>query len=213
MKKLRKTANPFLLISLATVFIAASCSTTGMQRSENLQSTMKTVDNDIKLVVVQLDAIGASLDGLTKPGQADTKKAFDVFSGNASKIKEMERNFTKHAAEMETSGKAYFKEWDSDKQNYDNTDIQRESNERRAALGETYDKIALNNIGVKEAFQTYVSDINEIQRFLSNDLTSEGMDSITPISDKVVNNGTQLKNELQNLQTAIENALAEMKRV
>ncbi|MAO64116.1 MAG: hypothetical protein CL666_03885 [Balneola sp.] len=207
-----KSGNILLLYSLATVFIVASCSTTGMQRSEDVQSSMQIVDDDIKLVVVQLDAIGASLDELTKPGQADTKKAFDLFSGNASKIKEMEKDFSKHAAEMEASGKAYFKEWDSDKQNYDNTEIQKKSDERRAALGETYDKIAQNNIGVKEAFQTYVSDINEIQRFLSNDLTSDGMDSITPISDKVVNNGTQLKYELQNLQKAIENARAEMRR-
>lgn len=173
---------------------------------------METVDNDIQKIIVQLDAIEASLDELTKPGQADTKKAFDLFSDNASKIKKMEQEFYKHAAEMEASGKAYFKEWDSDKQSYDNAEIQRKSNERREALGETYDKIALNTIGVKEAFQTYVSDINEIQRFLSNDLTSDGMDSITPISDKVLNNGTQLKNELQNLQTAIENARAEMRR-
>lgn len=201
-----------MLFCLATAFAVAACSTTGMQRSEKVQSTMQIVDNDIKLIIVQLDAIGASLDELTKSGQADTKKAFNLFSDNASKIKEMQQNFAQHANEMEASGKAYFAEWDSDGQNYDNPDIQRKSDERRAALGETYDKIALNNVGIKEAFRTYVSDVNEIKRFLSNDLTSDGMDSISRTADQVVDNGTHLKNELQNLQVAIEDARSEMRR-
>ncbi len=212
MKKLMKSCNIFLLFSLATTFVVTSCSTTGMQRSQDVQASMKTVDNDIKKIVVQLDAIGNSLDELTKPGQADMKRAFELFSNNASKIKEMEKDFTKHASEMEASGKIYFKEWDSDKQNYDNPDIQRQSDQRRATLGKIYDKIALNNMGVKEAFQTYVSDINEIQRFLSNDLTSDGIDSITRTADDVVDNGTHLKNELKNLQDAIEDARAEMQQ-
>lgn len=212
MKNLITSGNTFLLFCLVTVFAVTACSTTGMQRSEDVQSTMETVDNDISSIIVQLDAIEASLDELTKPGQADLKKAFDLFSDNASKIKEMEEDFANHADQMEASGEAYFEEWDKDSQQYDNPEIQERSEERRAALAETYDKIAQNNVGVKEAFQTYVSDINEIEEFLSNDLTSEGIDSITSIADEVLYNGSRLKSELQNLQSAIEEARIEMRQ-
>lgn len=212
MKKIFKPGNFLLLFSLSTVFVVVACSTTGMQRSEDVQSTMQTVDNDIQSIIVQLDAIGASLNEVTRSGQADRKKAFDLFSDNTAKIKSMEKDFANHADKMEASGKAYFDKWDSDSQQYDNSEIQRRSDERREELAQTYDKIALNNVGVKEAFQTYVSDVNEIERFLSNDLTSEGIDSITTISDKVVDNGSHLKNELQNLQHAIEDAREKMRQ-
>jgi hypothetical protein len=212
MKKLIKPGNYLLVLGLATVFAVAACSTTGMQRSEEVQSSMQTVDNDIKLIVVQLDAIGASLDELIKPGQADVKRAFDLYSDNVSKIEKMENNFAKHADEMETSGKTYFAEWDKDGQRYDNPEIQQQSNERREALGLIYDKIAQNNVGVKEAFRTYVSDVNEIETFLSNDLTSRGVNSISTIANKVVINGRHLKNELNSLQTAIEDARSEMRQ-
>lgn len=212
MKKLINTYHTLLLISLAMAFAVAACSTTGMQRSQDVQSSMQTVDNDIKRIIVQIDAINNSLDELTKAGQADLKRAFDLFSENANKIKNMEKSFAEHADEMEESGEAYFSEWGSDKQNYDNPEIQRQSEERRAELAETYDKIAENNIGVKEAFQTYVSDINEIQRFLSNDLTGAGIKSIATIADDVVDNGSNLKNELQNLQSAIEEAREKMRQ-
>lgn len=212
MKKILPSGNPLLLLSLAMIFTVSACSTTGMQRSEEVQSTMRSVDNDVKAIVVQLDAIGASLDELTKPGQADLKRAFELFSDNASEIKEMEKDFALHAEKMEVSGKAYFDEWDSDSQKYDNPEIQKRSNERRAELGNTYDKIAQNNVGVKEAFREYVSDINEIERFLSNDLTSDGIDAISVISGKALNNGSHLKNELQNLQAAIEEARVKMRQ-
>ncbi|MBP3193985.1 DUF2959 family protein [Natronogracilivirga saccharolytica] len=212
MKKIITPYNSFLLFSLAAVIAVAACSTTSMQRSEDVQSTMQTVDNDIKRIVVQLDATGASLDDLTRPGQSDLNRAFDLFSENASKTKRMERDFAKHAREMEEAGKAYFEKWDKNGQQYDNPDIQARSDERRAELAETYDKIAQNNVGVKEAFKEYVSDINEIEQFLSNDLTRNGIESITSISNNVSDNGAQLKSELQRLQSAIENARTEMRQ-
>lgn len=211
MKTKLQTTQYLLLFSLATLFAITACSTTGMQRSEQVQSSMETVDNDIKLVIVRLDAIGASLDELVKPSQSDRKRAFDVFSENVSTIKKMQENFSKHAADMESNGKEYFAEWDKNNEKYDNPEIQIQSEQRRVELARTYDKIALNNIGVKSAFVAYVTDVNEIERFLSNDLTEAGMESISRISSKVVDNGTRLKNELSSLQGAIEEAREKMK--
>jgi hypothetical protein len=213
MNKLLSHTNTFLMLCLASVVAISACSsTTGMQRSENVQASMKTVDNDIKLIVVQLDAIGSSLNELTKPGQADVKQAFNLFSKNTSEIKKMQKDFAKHSSEMEANGKAYFKEWNKNTETYDNPEIQQRSEERRAELARTYDKIAQNNVGVKEAFKTYVSEVNQIERFLSNDLTSGGIDAISTTSNKVVNKGSHLKNELKNLQSAIEEAREQMRR-
>lgn len=210
MIQLKRPGNYLAMLFLATVITSASCSTTGMQRSEEVQSNMQTVDNDIKKTIVQLDAIGASLDELTKPGQADVKRAFELYSENVSKIQKMEKDFEKHADEMKESGKDYFSEWNKKDQKYDNPDIQKRSDERRAALGNIYDKIAENSVGVKEAFKTYVSDVNEIQAYMSNDLTTKGITSIASLSDQTVRNGNYLKNELVNLQSAIEDARSEM---
>lgn len=195
---------------MATATMFTSCSTTGMQRSVDVQSSMQTVDNDIKKTIVQLDAIGASLDELTKPGQADVKRAFELYSKNVSKIKDMEKDFDKHANELKESGNHYFSEWDKKDQKYDNPEIQKRSDQRRSALGNIYDKIAENSVGVKGAFKTYVSDVNQIQAYMSNDLTSKGISSIASLSDQTVRNGNFLKNELVNLQSAIEDARSEM---
>lgn len=212
MKRFNKQGNVLAVVFMALTITAAGCSSTGMTRSEDVQSSLETVDNDIELIVEQLDAIGTSLDELTMPGQENVKSAFDVYSSNVSEIKKMEKDFEDHADEMTSNGKTYFEEWDNKGNQYDNPEIQRSSDERRAALGEIYDKIAENNIGVKEAFRTYVSDVNQIQAYMSNDLTTKGITSISSLADKTVRNGTHMKIELEKLQSAIEDARAEMRQ-
>lgn len=210
MKRFDKPVTHLTILLMVAAITAIACSTTGMQRSEDVQSSLQMVDNDIKLIIVQLDAIGASLDELIKPGQADAKRAFDVYSKNVSKIEKMEKDFSNHSDKMISSSETYFKEWDKKGNTYNNPEIQIRSDQRRATLGQTYDRIYENNVGVKEAFKIYVSDVIQIEKYLSNDLTTFGIRSITSISSNAINNGDHLKNELSELQIAVENARAAM---
>jgi outer membrane murein-binding lipoprotein Lpp len=201
----------FLFTALVVAVTCISgCSSTGIQRSEKATTTMQTIDNDIRLIVVQLDATGASLDELTKVGQSDVKKAFVSCTDNISKIETMEKHFAIHADEMKDRGKDYFDEWQKEGNKYNNAQIRELSEQRRAQLGEIYAKIAENSVEVKGPFKAYVSDVKDIQIYVSNDLTSKGIESIAPITRKAVDDGEKLKSAIRNLQAAIEKARAEM---
>ena len=196
---------------LATALVClAGCASTGMERSTAATSTMKTVDSDIKALVVQLDITGASLQEVIKVGQPDVKGAFDIYAGNVKKMEAMEKNFSTHADEMKVRGKDYFAEWKKEGDAYQNPEIQALSDQRRMELGEIYGKIAENSLGVKDAFRTYLSDAKEVRTYLSNDLTSKGIDAIAPVSRKVVSDGDNLKYAIKNIQNAIETARSEM---
>jgi hypothetical protein len=208
----RTTQSVALLLSMliVTVIGLVGCDSTGRQRSREATTTMQTMENDIKSVAVQLDATGASLDELMRPGQSDVKKAFNSYTDNVSKIEKMEEDFAKHADEMKARGKDYFEEWQKEGDKYKNPQIQELSDQRRIELGEIYGKIAENSIGVRDAFKAYVSDAKEIQNYLSNDLTSKGIEAIAATARKVVDNGENLRLAIKNVQTAIEKARAEM---
>jgi hypothetical protein len=209
-----KTINFIECIFIGLVLVAVAgfsgCASTGMQRSTEARATMETMDNEIKLIVAQLDATGASLNELTRPGQSDAKKAFDLYSDNISKLNEMENKFSRNADEMKDRGNEYFEEWQKAGNKYKNSEIQRLSEQRRVELAEIYGRIPVNSIGVKDAFKAYVSDAKEIQIYLSNDLTSRGIETIAPIAKRVANEGDQLKYELKALEMSIERARAAM---
>jgi len=211
--KMKLTGQSFALIFAMFVGAGISvvgCASTGIQRSNEAATTMQTMDNAIKLIVVQLDATGASLDELTKPGQSDVKKAFELYTGNLSEVEKMEKDFVRHADEMAARGTEYFEEWQKEGNEYKNPQIQQLSEQRRLELGEIYGRIAQNSVGAKDDFKAYVSKAKEIQIYLSNDLTSKGIASIAPIAGKTVSDGENLKYAIKNIQTAIERARAEM---
>jgi hypothetical protein len=197
------------IIALSVVFMAG-CASTGIQRSEKATITMQTMDSDIKSIVAQLDATGLSLDDIMRAGQTDVKKAYSLFKDNVSKMESLEKNFNKHYSEMKARGKEYFEEWQKDGDSYKNPKIQQLSEQRRNELGYVYGLIANNSSGVSDAFKAYVNDLKEIQNFLSNDLTSNGIDAITPISRTVVQDGENLKYAIKNVRSAIDRAKSEM---
>lgn len=210
MKSLNQIYTWHCVLLIIAAFGITSCASTGMQRSQDTRTSMEAMDNDIQEASQQLDALGASLDELMRPSQSDITRAFETYKNNVTKMESMEKKFAKHAEQMKAQGINYFDEWEKEGTEYKNPQIQHLSDERRAALGEIYDKIAENSIGVNEAFKAYLTDVKEIRTFLSNDLTTKGITAINPISEKVVSNGKSLKSSIQNVQTAIQNAQAEM---
>jgi hypothetical protein len=210
MKYRTQSVTFFTTLLLGVITFLLGCATTGMQRSEKATTTMQTVADEISQVAVQLDATGASLDDLTRAGQSDVGKAFDSFSANVTQMDNLEQQFAKHAEEMRSRGKEYFAEWKQQGTEYTNPEIRELSEQRRAALGEIYRGIAEASLGVNSAFKAYMSDLKEIQTYLSNDLTPKGVEAIIPSTDKVVRDGESLKNAVNRVQTAIDRARGEM---
>jgi primase-polymerase (primpol)-like protein len=122
----------------------------------------------------------------------------------------MEKNFTKHTDEMNSSGKDYFEEWQKEGDKYKNHRIQQLSEQRRFELSRIYGEIATNSIGVKEGLNSYISDLKEIQRYLSNDLTPKGIHDIEPLAREVAGKNGGLKYEIENVQAAVNRANAAM---
>lgn len=210
MVKYMKNYSSLLLISFLSALIITSCATTGRERSEKATTSMQSMDNDIKSLVIQLDITGASLDELMRPGQLDITKAFELYSTNVKKLESMESSFTKHADAMKARGKEYFTEWEKDGNNYKNQRIQILSEQRREQLSEVYQKISESSFGVNVALHKYISDVQEIQLYVSNDLSDKGIKSITNLSSNVVSDGENVKYNIKNIQTAIDKVLNEM---
>jgi Zn-dependent oligopeptidase len=115
----------------------------------------------------------------------------------------------KHIDEMGARRLDYFTEWEKQGNAYANPEIRELSEQRRADLSAIFAEIPAASVGVKGALRTYLSDIREIQQYLSNDLTPKGFESITPTARKAVQDGAELKETVKPAVAAIERARAE----
>lgn len=203
--------NCFLLSALIAGFImAAACQSTGMERSNDTRISLQTMDDDITSAILQLNATGAALGEILRPGQPDLKKALKVFSDNVTKIVATETKFARHADELTARGTDYFEEWQKEGTEYNNPQIQQLSDQRRSILGSVYGRISAQSTRIKDTFKTYALDVTEIQQFLSNDLSTNGVTAIAPISRRVISDGDSLSNAMHNVQSIIQSARKEM---
>jgi len=198
-------------VIIGSSLLVSSCSSTGMERSEKAGTSMDNVQKDINEAVAQVTITDTSLQDLVMPGQSNVKKAFEKYSDNVSKMEKDGERLQGHIEKMHDQGKDYFEEWRTQGNAYANPEIAALSDQRRADLTAVFAEISSSSVGIKGNLKTYMSDIKEIQTYLSNDLTPKGVESISPVAQKAIADGDSLKTAVNPVLTALENAKAELK--
>ncbi len=188
----------------------AGCATTGIERVAETTSKMQTVQTDIKQAVAQADATNTSLENLIKPEQKDLKSNFDAYSDNVGKMDKIGKQLNKHIDQMIARGRDYFTEWEREGETYKDVQLRELSAERRTELRKVFDQIPETSSDAKRSLDAYLTEINEIREQLSIDLTPKGVETITPIAEKTVRDGNDLKEAVKPMLSAMDRGMAEM---
>lgn len=199
-----------LLLGIAAFLFLGGCATTGMDRSVKTSNSIKEVESDIRKLNVQIDATATSLDSLVNTGQPDLKKAFNTYSDAVAELDSQGKKVLKHMDEMKSRSTEYFAEWEKQGETYTNPQIRELSDERRNKLAEIYARVPAAGSGIKRAYLAYLVDLKEIQTYLSNDLTPDGITAIIPVAEKSDQDAEALKTSLEPVLTALDEINAEL---
>lgn len=209
--RLRKTSLTFsTVLILGTTAFLGGCATTGMDRSVSTTNSIRDVDSDIRGMIVQIDATGSSLDALVMTGKPDLKKNFDAYTDHVAKLDHEGKKTIRHMDEMKTRSKEYFAEWETQGDTFTNPQIRELSEERRTRLANIYAQVPAAGVGIKSAYLAYLTDLKEIQMFLSNDLTPSGIEAIDPVAKKTVQDREALKASLAPVLSALDDIKVEL---
>jgi len=200
----------FTMLLVGTAAFLGGCATTGMQRSVKTSNSIQDVDNEIRKMIVQIDVTGTALDSLVVPGNPDLKKSFNSYSDNLVKLDREGKRTLKRVEEMKSQSKEYFSEWEKQGDAFTNPQIRELSEERRSRLANIYAQVPAAGAGIKGAYHAYLTDLKEIQLFLSNDLTPKGIESIAPVTQKSIQDREDLKASLRPLIYALDEIKAEL---
>lgn len=200
----------FTLLLLGAAAFLSGCATTGMDRSVDTSNSIKEVDGEIRKMIVQIDVTGTSLDSLVMVGQPDRKKSFDKYSDELSRLEKEGKRVLKRVDEMKSRSKEYFSEWEKQGDAFTNPQIRELSEERRSNLAQIYAQVPAAGVGIKGSYHAYLTDLKEIQQYLSNDLTPKGIEGIGPVAQKSVQDRDALKESLKPLIAALDEIKAEL---
>lgn len=200
----------FAMLVIATSILMGGCATTGMDRSVKASNSIKDVDIEIRKMMVQIDVTAASLQAVITPGQSNLKKPFDKYSDDLANLDKEGKKVIKRTEEMKKNSKEYFGEWEKQGDAFTNPDIRELSVERRNKLAEIYARVPAAADGIKGTYNAYLIDLKEIQKFLSTDLTPKGVEGITPVANKSVQDLDLLKASLRPVIIALDEIKAEL---
>lgn len=192
------------MILLCTAFFVVGCATTGLDRSEKASNSIRDVDSEIRKFIVQIDATAASLESLVLPGQPDLKSSFDNYSKEVRNLEKDGTRVLKRMDEMKASSHVYFSEWEKQGEVFTNPEIRQLSEQRRSELAEIYARVPAAGTGIRGSYNSYITDLKEIQKYLSNDLTPKGIEGITPTAKNSIQGLESLKKSLGPVISALD---------
>ncbi len=140
-----------------------------------------------------MDAVLTSLaDLMDKPG-ATLAPQFQTYRAAVDEFASAEKSVSSHAATMDSQGKAYFKQWDTELAKIQNDALQTRSTNRRNAMSARFEKVKASYAEATALCAPIMSNLKDIRIALATDLTTSGLNSIRSVAGKANNSLPKLR--------------------
>jgi hypothetical protein len=188
------------LFTLATaVGLAAGCASTG---NDKAASTAKSLAKSSDMIVkssLLIDQTLAHLNNLVSNPDPDLRQQFKAFNSSVNDLGSTARDVSRETEQMKSQGAAYFAKWDQERALIQNEDIRLRSEAREKEVAANFARIREQYDDAKAAFEPFMSDLRDAQKFLGTDLTTGGLAAIKDVAAKATRESVPLKKTLARL--------------
>jgi hypothetical protein len=181
------------------VGLVTGCATDNYHKGAGTASALTYSSQLITKGSSQIDDSLAALNDLVSNPQPDLTKQYDAFNLAVNNLGATAKDVADKTAAMKAQGAAYFAGWDNDIATMHNEDIRTRSEARRNEVAARFNRISLQYDQARIAFEPYMSDLRDVQKYLSTDLTSGGLAGIKGVAVKTTNDAEPLKSTLAKL--------------
>ena len=158
--------------------LLAGCSTTaGYKQADKTGAGIAEYRDEVVLVKKAVDQTLKSIDQIELTANTDPRKAFEKFSKDLAALDAAAAKAAQRGQEMKASGDAYFMNWEEQLAQVKNPEIKKLAEERKAKLWDAFNNIKNVAEPLKAQFDPWLSDVKDLQKYLSNDLTIAGVDA------------------------------------
>jgi hypothetical protein len=147
----------------------------------------------------QVDRTLQSLSQLTDPNTGDLQTAYKNYGTQVDRMKQHAAQTKVDADAMRQTREAYFAKWDQRISQTDNPTIRAEAEATRARLRSGQDKLIADSALAKEAYDPFITDLEDVRKFLANDVTKDAISVLSPTAKKAQENGKLLKQRIDTL--------------
>ena len=173
-----------VLAALVALPVAAQ-SKASAKSVDSLNAVLKELEKGKAQVQGAMDALNALVSGDEK----NLTKQYNAFTKQVTSLKKTSQAALARAEDMQTRREAYLADWQKKTKEVSNPEIQAHMQQRAESVKKVMESLRPAGDALREAFPPFFSDLNDVQKMLSVDLSSEGMAAAKPIGDQIVANG------------------------
>ena len=187
------------IVSLAATTVAASILITGCGTTAGYKQADKTgegvagfrqeIVNGKKAIDNTMTALGQ----IEATANTNPRKAFEQYSASLANLESVSEKAKKRGAEMRARGQAYFADWEKQMAEVKNPEIRNLAIQQKAKLQATFDSIKQYTEPLKAQFDPWLSNLKDLRTYLSNDLTTSGVDAAKGLFTKTQSEGMEVQ--------------------
>lgn len=208
-----KRVIPFAYLTVCMLTMTAylvGCATTGPKRAERATSSMRGTKDELVLTKDQVKVTMTLLNTLVGQSAADLGTQYKQFVREVKNTDKRATRLRKQTEKMNAQSGSYFDTWQMELETIQNPDIRKRSEERRAKAFDSYKKIDTAMQAANESLVPFISDLQDIQRYLGNDLTAQGIAAISDVVKKTNTNAGAVEKKLDAAIAEIDRVAGEM---
>lgn len=162
--------------------------------SQKAVTSLKATRQELVKSKAEVNNAVAAVDGLTSgTNLPQSYKQFTVAVKDLQAAAERARG---RAQQMRDNGRAYVAKWEKEMEQVSSPELRAGAAARRQGIKENYDQIVSTGQAVRDAYQPFIKNLQDIQRALASDLTPAGVEAARGAIDKAKAEGTTLNQRI-----------------
>jgi Protein of unknown function (DUF2959) len=199
MKTKSKKLIAIVTTTLAAAAVFTGCATSGYQQADKTGAGIAKFREEVAKAKLAVDDTVKSLGQVAVTANTNPRDAFKQFSKSLSNLESTAAKAKKNAAEVKAQGQAYFANWEKQLAEVKNPEIRSLAVRQKAKLQAAFDSIKAVSAPLKAQFDPWLSDLQDLQKYLSNDLSISGVDAAKPLFAKTQTEGFEVQKSMDAL--------------
>jgi hypothetical protein len=198
-----------LAVALSIGAVVGCAKDTSRERAETAITSLKDTRVQLTDAGRQVDVTLAAIDGLQAPN-ADLTKQYLNYKTQVAKMEDEALAAQNRAAAMRGRAAEYQEKWRDELATVSDPALKAAAEGRAAKVRDRFQNIQARSQETRETYQPFLTQLKDIQKVLTHDLTPESVKVAAPAFAKAKTLGTETKTKIAALQAELDALAGEM---
>ena len=185
--------------AFTAVALMAGCATSGYKQADKTGEGISAFRGEVVNTKTAIDNTLKALDQVAVTATSDPRPAFEKFSKEVGNLESSAEKSRSRAQSMKEKGDAYFAQWEQELAQVKDDNIRKLAQERRAKLQTSFGEIRKVAEPLKTQFDPWMSSLKDLETYLKNDLTINGVAAAKDLFAKSKSEGLKVQKSMDDL--------------